>query len=165
VTVQELQQLFYLSRMIECETQRLDALRDAVSLKSPVLSDMPRAPGVRDKIGDMVPEIVDQEAQLRESIDRYRATRDRLLRYIDSVPNVRIKLILTLRFIQQLPWMKVAERIGGKETEYSVKHACYRYVEGRDEPAWMRNQISMFDGEETSSTAAAVPLPLSGEGT
>lgn len=145
MTVQELQQLFYLSRAIELETERLNALRDAASLKSPVLSDMPKAPGVRDKIGDLVPAIVDQEAEIAENLKQYMETRDRLLRYIERVPNIRIKMILKLRFIDQLPWMDVAERIGGKETEYSVKQACYRYVDGRTMPDWTANQISMFD--------------------
>ena len=33
----------------------------------------------------------------------------------------------------------------GKETEYSVKSACYRYIYGKDEPDWKKNQISLFD--------------------
>ena len=40
---------------------------------------------------------------------------------------------MILRFIHQKTWQEVANAIGGKETEYSVKHTCYRYVEGRNE--------------------------------
>lgn len=130
MTIQELQQLFYLEKLIERERERLEALRSAVSVKSPILSDMPRAPGARDKLGDIVPEIVDQEAEITRSLQLYTETRDKLMAYINHAPNARIKMILILRFIDQKPWQEVADIIGGKETEYSVKHAAYRYVEG-----------------------------------
>ncbi len=129
MTVKELQQLFYLGKLIEHEQERLEALRSAVSLKSPVLTDMPKAPGTRDKLGEMVPRIIDQEEEITKSIRKYTEARERLLRYINHVPNARIKMMMILRFIDQKSWLEVADMIGGKETEYSVKHAVYRYVE------------------------------------
>ncbi len=145
MTVQELQQLFYLQRMIDREKDRLDDLRSAVGLKSPAFSDMPKAPGAHDKIGQLVPAIVDQEREIEETIHEYEKTVEKLQSYIRHVPNARIKLILTLRFLDQKPWQEVADIIGGRETEYSVKQACYRYVDGKTTPEWMANQISMFD--------------------
>lgn len=129
MTVQELQQLFYLGKLIEREQDRLETLRSAVSVKSPILSDMPRAPGAKDKLGDIVPEIVEQEAEITRRLQLYTETRDRLMAYINRAPNARIKMMLILRFIDQKSWQEVADIIGGKETEYSVKHAVYRYVE------------------------------------
>lgn len=129
MTIQELQQLFYLGKLIEHEQDRLEALRSAVSLQSPVLSDMPKAPGRRDKLGDVVPRIVDQEAEIAESIRKYKETRDRLMRYINTVPNARIKMILILRFIDQKSWEEVADVIGGKETGDSARMCVTRYLE------------------------------------
>ncbi len=128
MTVKELQQLFYLERIIQHEKDRLDELRASVDLHSPGLSDMPKAPGAKDKLGDTVPKIVDQEAEIRKNIRLYSQTKERLLRYINGVPFVRIKMIMILRFIEQKSWQEVAEEIGGKETEYSVKKAVYRYL-------------------------------------
>ena len=145
MTVQELQQLFYLNRLIEREQDKLDDLRSAAGLKSPAFSDMPKAPGARDKIGELVPKIVDQEREIEQNLQAYTETRDRLQDYIRRVPNTRIKLILSLRFLDMLPWQEVADAIGGKETEYSVKQACYRYVDGKTMPEWMGQQVSMFD--------------------
>lgn len=125
MTVRELEQLFYVERMIAYEREKLEDLREATQPRSPILSDMPRAPGARDKIGDTVPEIAFHEERLRELI----AKRDRLRRYIYSVPNERMQMILCLRYIEQKKWQEVADIIGGKETEYSVKHTVYRYVE------------------------------------
>ena len=134
MTVQELQQLFYLNRLIDHEKERLEELRSTLALQSPALTDMPKAPGARDKIGDIVPAIVDQAAEIENALLEYQIQRERLQRYIDSIPFPKIKLIMILRFLHQKTWQEVADMIGGKETEYSVKHTCYRYVEGRDEP-------------------------------
>lgn len=128
MTVKELQQLFYLERIIQHEKDRLDELRASVDLHSPGLSDMPKAPGAKDKLGDTVPKIVDQEAEIQKNIILYSRTKEKLLRYINGVPFVRIKMIMILRFIDQKSWQEVADAIGGKETEYSVKKAVYRYL-------------------------------------
>ena len=129
MTVQDLQQLFYLEKLIEHEKERLEELRASTGLKSPVLSAMPKAPGARDKLGDLVPKIMDQEEEIARNLKKYAEAREKLLCYINHVPNARIKMMMILRFIDQKSWQEVAEIIGGKETEYSVKHAVYRYVE------------------------------------
>lgn len=152
MTVRELQELFYLDRLIDREQERLDELREAADVKSPALTDMPRSPGAKDKLGDIVPQIVDQEAEIEANLRLYVETRERLLNYINTLPNARIKLIMILRFIRQKTWQEVAEELGGKETEYSVKQACYRFLNGPEEPDWKKNQISLFDKTELENT-------------
>ena len=49
--------------------------------------------------------------------------------FIASVEDSRIRRIITLRFIDNLSWNKVADRIGGNNTEDSVKKAFYRFME------------------------------------
>lgn len=129
MTVQELQQLFYLNKLIEHEKERLEDLRSTLTLQSPTLTDMPKSHGAKDKIGAIVPSIIDQEAEIEKNLHVYMEARNKIMTYINRVPNARIKTILILRFIDQKSWQEVAEIIGGKETEYSVKHAVYRYVE------------------------------------
>lgn len=150
MTVQELKQLFYLDKLIEAEKERLEDLRAAADVHSPALTDMPKAPGAKDKLGAIVPQIADQEAELEENIRRYDGMRKSLLDYINTLPNARIKLIMIKRFIQRKSWQEVADEIGGRETEYSVKSACYRYMSVPEDPDWKKNQISMFDDSDTS---------------
>ncbi len=128
MTVKELQQLVYLEKIIRHEQERLNDLRASLSLRSPGLSDMPKAPGARDRIGDAVPDIVDQTAKIERDIRKYQDVCEQLRAYIDSVPFARIRLIMTLRFIDLKTWQEVADEIGEKETEYSVKKAVYRYL-------------------------------------
>lgn len=145
MTVDELSQLAYLDRLIERETGKLLDLEEAADIRSPILSAMPKTPGAVDKLGKLVPAIADKRAEVEKKVAAYRELKERLTDFIDHVPNARIRLIFQLRFLDQMTWQDVAEYIGGKETEYSVKHACYRYLEEKNADEKADGQISMFD--------------------
>ena len=49
--------------------------------------------------------------------------------FIKSVDDSRMRRIINLRFIEGLSWNQVADRIGGNNTEDSVKKAFYRFME------------------------------------
>ena len=50
-------------------------------------------------------------------------TLNKVEEFIASVDDSRMRRIITLRFIDNLSWNKVADRIGGNNTEDSVKKA------------------------------------------
>lgn len=133
VTVNDLQQLFYLSKMIDRMKDQLEDLREKLDLHSPTISDMPKAPGSKDKIGDIVPEIVDKTRELEAEIQELERRSDELHAFIRQVPNIRIRLIMTYRYIDQLSWMEVAHKIGGRETEQTVSQTVYRYLKEKNE--------------------------------
>ena len=129
MTLGELNQLHRLKGFIVQEQERLDDLRASLELKSPILSDMPKNPGAKDKLGETVPKIVDEEQLIQANIDTCTQLRNKLMTFIYKIDDLKIRQIFILRFIQDLPWMEVADRVGGRETESSVKNAVYRYVE------------------------------------
>ncbi len=145
MTVDELMQLTYLDRLIAREKERLLDLEEAADIRSPILSAMPKGPASGDKVGRLVPAIADKRAEVEQKVAAYERLKQRVTDYIDHVPNHRLRLIFQLRFLDQMTWQDVAEYIGGKETEYSVKKACYRYVEGREDLTPVSGQISIFD--------------------
>lgn len=49
--------------------------------------------------------------------------------FIASLNDSRMRRIINLRFIEKLSWNKVADRIGGGNTEGSVKMAFQRFME------------------------------------
>lgn len=49
--------------------------------------------------------------------------------FISSVNDSRIRRIINLRFIEGLSWNKVADRIGGGNTEDSIRMAFNRFME------------------------------------
>lgn len=49
--------------------------------------------------------------------------------FIASVDDSRIRRIINLRFIENLSWNKVADKIGGGNTEDGIKKTFYRFME------------------------------------
>lgn len=56
-------------------------------------------------------------------------TLNKVEEFIASVDDSRMRRIINLRFIERLSWNKVADRIGGGNTEGSIKMAFQRFVE------------------------------------
>ena len=66
--------------------------------------------------------LVNLELELTETLNQVEE-------FIAGVEDSRIRRIITLRFIENLSWNKVADRIGGGNTEDSVKKSFYRFME------------------------------------
>lgn len=49
--------------------------------------------------------------------------------FITNIKDSRMRRIINLRFIENLSWNKVADRIGGNNTEDSIKKMFYRFIE------------------------------------
>ena len=56
-------------------------------------------------------------------------TLNNLEEFIASIEDSHIRRIINLRFIENLSWNKVADRIGGGNTEDSVRMALNRFME------------------------------------
>lgn len=59
--------------------------------------------------------------------------------FIASVEDSRMRRIINLRVIDGLSWNKVADRIGGGNTEDSIKKAFYRFMEIKSCPICPEN--------------------------
>lgn len=131
MTVNELSQLFYLSREIEADKKRLKELELLAESPSSVnLSGIPGTPFVRGngKVERLSAEIVDLQALIAAKQLQCIHERSRLERYIADIPDSLTRLIFELRFAQQLSWQQVAIRVGGGNTISGVKKRCYRYI-------------------------------------
>lgn len=56
-------------------------------------------------------------------------TLNKVEEFIASVDDSHMRRIINLRFIENLSWNRVADRIGGGNTEDSVKKAFYRFMD------------------------------------
>lgn len=130
MTVKELSQLFYLTREIEADQRRLDELEQAAGAPSASnLTGMPRAPHSNEsKVERLAAEIVDLQAIIAARQIQCIHERARLERWINEIPDSLTRQIFHYRFVEGLSWLQVARRIGGGNTEGSVKMTCYRYM-------------------------------------
>ena len=81
-------------------------------------------------------EIVDLQAIIAARQIQCIHERARLERWISGIPDSLTRQIFQARFVEGMTWAQVAEAVGGKNTEGSVKMACNRYLKrGRREAA------------------------------
>lgn len=127
MTKQELSQLYWLNREIAVHRDRLAELEAAATCSTARITGLPHVSRVSDKTA-LAAEIADLRALVQAMADRAVTEYGRLTRYIAQVDDSLVRQILTLRYIQGMPWFKVAQKIGGGNTEDSVRMAHNRYL-------------------------------------
>lgn len=129
VTREELNQLYHLQREIEGQKQRIKELRN--TLKSPAMSGMPRGSGVSDPVAKTVELMERQEEMLAENLQKCLEQQNRLLEFVRSVEDSRMRQILCYRHLDGLNWVQVAHRMS--VTPESVKMAYKRFFDSRED--------------------------------
>lgn len=128
MTLQRLNEHFELRIRLAKAQEMLESLRAAAGPGAAVLTGMPHAPGVKDKVGDLAAEIADMDARIEYLEAEIKQDEREILEYIRAIDDDQLRLIFRLRFIRCLTWGEVASVIGGRNTEDAVKSACYRYL-------------------------------------
>ena len=132
MTMKELHQLWILNKLIERDEEEIKRIEERLGIKSPSLSGMPHNPGAHDKIGEGVPELVDRKNELEERRKQYTAARNELRAYVEAVPDLHVRLIMQLRFLDLKTWQEVADFAGGRNSEASVRMLVKRYLKKDD---------------------------------
>lgn len=128
MTLNELNGLRHIDAEIKDIEEQLEKLRTEAESCTAKLDDMPKNSGVSDKVGRLACEIADYTTLLEETkAERTEKSRE-IHAYILNIENDYIRRVFYLRFVQGLTWRKVAERIGGGNTEDSVKKIVARYI-------------------------------------
>lgn len=74
-------------------------------------------------------EAIEKEKQLLESIRAKRQQeKQKLLEFIQTIPDSQTRQIFTYRFVDTLTWGQVARKIGGGNTSDSVRKKVIRYI-------------------------------------
>ena len=107
------------SLMREIEQRRENATGTTVHLKPIMVTG---GGGVYDRMAEDVARIVDAEDTLSDALAEISRKLKEILTAIESVPDEMQKTVLTLRYIEGLDWIKIAERIGYEERQTFVLH-------------------------------------------
>lgn len=67
--------------------------------------------------------------RLRKILERDKAERDRLQRFIDSIDDPHVRRIFRYKFEQGLSWTKVALKMGGRNSPEGLRQTARRYLE------------------------------------
>lgn len=75
-------------------------------------------------------EAIEQERQLLESTRAKRQQeKQKLLEFIQTIPDSQTRQIFTYRFVDTLTWGKVARKIGGNNTADNVRMKAMSYID------------------------------------
>ena len=89
---------------------------------------MPKVKGITDKIAKYVAEIADLKCLLDLILNKCFYEINRINRYIESVDDSEMRMILTFRYINGLPWEQVAMNISPYASGDSVRKAHDRFL-------------------------------------
>ena len=103
--------------------REIDRLRESLTGTTVQLKqDVVTGGGVSDRMGATVAKIVDAEEALRPALADIAQQISGIMEAIDSVPDEMQKTVLTLRYINGLDWITIADRIGYEERQTFVIH-------------------------------------------
>lgn len=118
MTKKELSQFYYLKREIKEQQRRIAELETPAINCSTEITELPTGKGISDKIGNYAAQIADLKALLDLNLKKCFYELNRIDRFIQSVEDSQIRIILTLRYIQGLSWQKIAYAIGKHDEQY-----------------------------------------------
>ena len=128
MTLKELSKLYYLNKLIERDTMRIEELEARLGPGSMNLSGMPRSPSPKNMFEETEILLLEVQNRLRKEQEEYIRERIALEEYMRTVEDYQVRLILTYRFVDLMNWRQIAFRIGGNNTEDSVKQRAYRFI-------------------------------------
>lgn len=90
----------------------LASLQAAACPGAQVLTGMPHAPGVSDKVGDLAVEIADLEGRIQILMNELSLEESKINLFISAIENDQTRMIFRLRFLRCLTWGKWPQSLG-----------------------------------------------------
>lgn len=128
MTLEKLNAYWDCIRDLESARALQTSLSSAAVPGAQVLTGMPHAPGYSDKLGELVPAMLDLSDTIASLEDQRAQGEKEITAFIQSIPDYRTRIIFSLRYLQGLTWKSVAAAMGGRNSVDGVKSACHRYL-------------------------------------
>ena len=128
MTLEQLNELFVLRERLSRALETRLSLASAACPGAQVLTGMPHASGVRDKVGDLAVEIADIDARIKYLQGEIDLREKDASEFIQTIDDDQTRIIFRLRFFRGLTWKEVASIMGRDYSEKSVCTACYKYL-------------------------------------
>ncbi len=109
-TEQRLKQIKWLDDVIKSKTDQLENLRSIVfNVSGNSRDEKVQTSKRRDKIGDIMPKIMDLEKELNNHIKEFIDLKSEITKKIDELPDMEYRLVLMLRYLDFKTWEEIAE--------------------------------------------------------
>ena len=127
MTTHELKQLFYYKKEIEMHQQRIAELEAMATDTTSKITGLPRGTRIVDKTA-LAGEIADLKKQVELKSELCVLEYSRTMRFVLGVEDSLMRQILSYRHISWLTWREIAQRLGGGNTEDSVRMMHSRFL-------------------------------------
>lgn len=118
----DVKQLYYLSREVAMWQEKLNELRESVKVSAPAAdSGGIRSAGVSDKVGNLAVDIADTERIIAGKYAEIQLRRNEVLRWISSLEDSTARQVVMYRCVDLMSWADVAAKVGGGNSEDSVR--------------------------------------------
>ncbi len=127
---EELMKVYYLDKEIAEWKEEIKRIRDSVLPRSPRPGMVLKTNGnYADTVAKAATLIADTEKKIKNKLLELEMARSEIVGYIMSIDDCQTRLIFKLRCLDNMSWNQVADKVGGMNSEYSVKKRFYRYLE------------------------------------
>ena len=128
MTIKDLSEAYYIQKIIDRYDEKIARLYASLDPGGMNMSGLPRDPSPKNRICDVIAEVDEIKRKKRIEEAKQKVARAKLEKFIEECDNPQIRIILMYRFVDFLKWEAVAAKLGGGNTEDSVKKACYRFL-------------------------------------
>lgn len=129
MTLQDLNRYLALQKQLDSARESLLDLQDAAVPGAQVLTGMPHAPGVKDKVGNLAIMIADTKTEIERMEQELAAMEADVDTFIRTIPNVELRNIFRFRFLLRLTWEDIAEMCRWRYTETALRKRVIAYLE------------------------------------
>ena len=116
---------------IKLYEDELDGMRMQSLAKGQVMSGMPFSTGTSDKVGNLAVDIVDTSRIIEGKLIELRKKEAEVYDFIATIEDSWMRQIVYMRCVNCLRWNKIADKMGGLNTDKSVSKSYYRYLDAR----------------------------------
>ncbi|MBR5809470.1 MAG: hypothetical protein IKY39_05180 [Clostridia bacterium] len=126
---EELMTVYYLDKEIAEWKEEIERIRESALPRGVRFGTVSGSGRYTDMVAQAASLIADTEKKIKKKLLELELARSEIIRYIMDIDDCQTRLIFKLRCLDHMTWNEVADRVGGMNSEYSVKKRFYRYLE------------------------------------
>ena len=129
VTKEDLMQVYYIDKEIALWKEELERLEKSSYASGTGFSRVAKTGRISDRVAEIALKKAETEEKIRKKIIELEKVRSEVTDYILDIEDCQTRLIFKLRCLNLMSWNEVADRVGGMNSENSVKKRFYRYLD------------------------------------
>ena len=121
MTVEEINNIYYINKEIEQIQKELYDLKTKNFYKSNILTGMPKGNSEHDIFSDYAEDIKTLEDMLHYNLKKLQMERKKMEEFLSSIEDVELRLIVRLRAVNNMKWEEIGAELGMERTTVSKK--------------------------------------------